>query len=468
MSFYPVKTRFAPSPTGLLHLGNVRTALFNALLAKHHGGIFLLRIEDTDVTRTQRETIDALIEDLGWLGIDWQEGPGKETDMGPYHQSERHAIYAQYMRQLEEQGLVYPCFCTPEALAAAREKQLARCKAPRYLGTCRGLSEPEIAQHLEQGLVPTLRFRVPEGETLKFDDLVRGPQTFASNDIGDFIIRRANGAAAFFFTNAVDDALMRVTHVLRGEDHLSNTPRQIMLLDALSLEVPRYGHIALVVRDDGTPLSKRHGSYSVKALRERGYLPMAVNNHLARLGHYYKETTYMNLERLAAGFSLKRLGRAAARFDLAQLDHWQRETVAHAEADDLWTWMGRGVQELVPERCREPFINTVRANVQFPEHALVWARVIYGDALEVTAAANEVIQQAGSDFFLHSIDVLEKHPRDFQAFVAELQGKSALRGKAFFAPLRAALTGRMDGPELKALFPLMDPERIRSRFEKGA
>ncbi|MCI0400370.1 MAG: glutamate--tRNA ligase [Gammaproteobacteria bacterium] len=465
MSVQPVKTRFAPSPTGLLHLGNVRTALFNALLARHHGGIFLLRIEDTDLRRSQRGAIDALIEDLGWLGMVWQEGPGKEAGAGPYRQSERQSLYNRYIVQLNDQGLAYPCFCSAEELAALRQKQLAQGKAPRYPGTCARLSEAEIAARLQQGGEPSLRFRVPQSETIAFDDLVRGRQRFATDDIGDFIIRRANGAAAFFFSNALDDALMGITHVLRGEDHVSNTPRQIMLLNALKLKVPRYGHIALVLGDDSVPLSKRHGSHSVRALRERGYLPMAINNALARLGHYYKEAGYMDFKQLAAGFSTNRLSRASARFDLTQLDHWQRETLVQAGADEILRWMGREVYDRVPEGARAAFVDAVRANILFPQDALVWARITYGAELEITAAASTVLRKAGRDFCRHALDALLHNPHDYQAFVAELQKKSSLRGKALFAPLRAALTGRADGPELKALFPLMGPERVRSRLE---
>jgi len=236
------KTRFAPSPTGLLHLGNVRTALFNALLARRQKGRFLLRIEDTDRERSRPEYVAALLEDLRWLGLDWQEGPAVGGPHEPYAQSTREAIYSQYYRQLESTERVYPCFCTPAELALNppaelalnRKAQLAAGRPPRYPGTCARLSEVERQARLERGLQPTLRFRVPVGRTIEFSDLVRGPQRFASDDIGDFVIRRADGTPQFFFANAVDDALMEVTHVLRGEDHLANTPRQLLLLEAFS------------------------------------------------------------------------------------------------------------------------------------------------------------------------------------------------------------------------------------------
>ncbi|MGB2971901.1 MAG: glutamate--tRNA ligase, partial [Candidatus Competibacter sp.] len=330
MTITHVKTRFAPSPTGFLHLGNVRTALFNALLARRDGGQFLLRIEDTDRERSRAEFVDALLEDLRWLGLDWREGPEVGGPQAPYAQSERTAIYARYYRRLEGSEQSYPCFCTPAELALSRKAQLAAGRPPRYTGTCARLGADERQARLERGLQPTLRFRVPAGRAVEFTDLVRGPQRFASDDIGDFVIRRADGTPQFFFANAVDDALMGITQVLRGEDHLANTPRQLLLLEALALSAPRYGHLALIVGADGGPLSKRAGDLSIRELRASGYLPEAVLNYLARLGHAYARDVWMAPEVLAAEFSTAHLGRAPARYDEAQLLHWQSEAVQHA------------------------------------------------------------------------------------------------------------------------------------------
>lgn len=262
-----VKTRFCPSPTGLMHMGNVRTALFNALLAKSANGCFLLRIEDTDRERSDARYTKALMEDLLWLGLGWQEGPDHHQGNGPYHQSERQSIYDDYYQRLETAGVAYPCFCSEEELALQRKIQRSSGRPPRYPGTCRELTDAQREEKFAQGLKPTLRFAVPENEMIAFDDLVRGHQKFDSNDLGDFIIRRADGTPPFLFCNAVDDALMGVTHALRGEDHLTNTPRQLMVLDALGLTGPTYGHIALIVGPDGSPLSKRHGSRSIEELR---------------------------------------------------------------------------------------------------------------------------------------------------------------------------------------------------------
>ncbi|MCC8999105.1 MAG: glutamate--tRNA ligase, partial [Candidatus Contendobacter sp.] len=336
MTTKTIKTRFAPSPTGYLHLGNVRTALFNALLSQHWGGQFLLRIEDTDQERSRPEYVAALLEDLRWLGLDWQEGPEVGGPQAPYAQSERAAIYAKYYQRLEAADQAYPCFCTPAELALSRKRQLAAGRPPRYTGTCARLSEAERRARRERGLQPTLRFQVPVAQTVEFIDRVRGPQRFASADIGDFVIRRADGAPQFFFANAVDDALMEVTHVLRGEDHLTNTPRQLLLLQALDLPAPEYGHLALIVGSDGGPLSKREGDLSLRELRAAGYLPEALLNYLARLGHSYECDSWMDPAELAAGFAPERLGRAPARYDAAQLLHWQSEAVRHTSPEQLW------------------------------------------------------------------------------------------------------------------------------------
>src|SRR6266699_2648391 len=313
--------------TGELHLGNARTALFNLLLARGGGGRFLLRIEDTDSERSLDAHAVALMADLRWLGIDWDAGPDRADERGPYRQSQRGALYSRYLAQLEGQGAAYPCFCTPLELELSRRAQLTAGQPPRYAGTCRDLSPEERARRAAQGLPATLRFRVPRGERVVFEDFVHGPQTFLTDDIGDFVVRRADGSAAFFFSNAVDDALMGVTQALRGEDHLANTPRQLLILRALALVAPAYGHVALIVGADGAPLSKRHAAVSVREYRARGYHPLALANHLFRLGHSTPLHGLLGLEEMARAFDTAHLGRAPARFDEQQLLVWQKDAV---------------------------------------------------------------------------------------------------------------------------------------------
>lgn len=467
MNTTTIKTRFAPSPTGLMHLGNARTALFNALYAYHQGGIFLLRVEDTDLERSQDNFSLQIMADLHWLGLDWQEGPQAGGVNGPYYQSQRGEIYAKYYTQLEQQQHIYPCFCSPQELAISRKVQLSAGQAPRYAGTCAHLSEAEIAAKLERGLRPTLRFRVPRSQLIEYTDLVRGQQQFASADLGDFIIRRADGTPAFFFCNAVDDAVMGVSHVLRGEDHLTNTPRQQLILQALGLPIPHYGHISLILGNDGTPLSKRNGSQSVQELRSNGWLAEGVVNYLTRLGHTCQVDGYLSLPALAKEFAIERLGRAPAHFDEQQLRHWQQVAISHATEEHLWNWMGNAVHELVPPASRAEFVTAVRPNVLYPQEALHWAVVLFTDELTMQTDAQAVITEAGTTFFQQAVKALEETQADYQKLVAQLKQATGTKGKTLFMPLRAALTGETHGPEMAHLLPLMGIARARQRLQQA-
>jgi nondiscriminating glutamyl-tRNA synthetase len=468
MSEAPVKTRFAPSPTGLLHLGNARTALFNALFARHAGGTFLLRIEDTDAARSRTEHIRAISDDLRWLGLAWQEGIDAGGPHAPYRQSERRDIYERQFAALEGTDRVYPCFCSEQTLEQTRRTQLAAGLPPRYAGTCRGLSAAVVERRLAEGARPAWRFRVPEADGVDFEDLVRGAQRFSTADLGDFVLRRSDGSFPFLFTNAVDDALMEVSHVLRGEDHLSNTPRQILLLQALGLSVPHYGHLPLIVGTDGAPLAKRHGSASVGDLRQQGYLAGALVNHLARLGHSYDDPGWMALEQLAAAFSVARLGSAPARFDPGQLRAWQTQAVARLGADQFWSWAGEAARRLVPGGAQEAFLEAVRENVTFPPDALKWAEVLFGDVLLLDQACLEQIRKAGPAFFEAASAELQRAGLDLKALVRGLREATGLQGRSLFQPLRAALTGQTEGPELARLLPLLGMERARRRLDRAA
>ena len=456
-----VKTRFAPSPTGLMHLGNARTALFSALYAYHHGGIFLLRIEDTDRERSRPHLALQLMEDLKWLGLSWQEGPHTSGQHGPYYQSERSDIYNHYYKQLQPH--VYPCFCSPQDLAISRKIQLSMGQAPRYAGTCAHLTAQEVQVKLEKGLKPTLRFRVPKGQTIQFIDLVKGPQRFLSDDLGDFIIRRAEGSPAFFFCNALDDALMGVTHVLRGEDHLTNTPRQILILQALQLPIPHYGHISLILGHDGSPLSKRNGSQSIWELKNHGWLAEGVINYLARLGHSYTQDHFLSLEELAKEFSTERLVRSPARFDDQQLHHWQQMAISHLGEDQLWEWMN--VQALVPPHLKPSFITAVRPNITYPQDAWHWAKILFEEPLTLQPDASKMIQEAGPAFFQHALTALEESQADYQKLVHQLKKLTGTKGKALFMPIRSAWTGETHGPEMVHLLPLLGLEKARQRLQ---
>jgi glutamyl-tRNA synthetase len=306
---------------------------------------------------------------------------------------------------------------------------------------------------------------MPKAAVIEFDDLVRGPQKFPSDDIGDFIIRRSDGSFAFFFVNAVDDALMGVTHVMRGEDHLTNTPRQIALLQALALPVPRYAHISLIVDKQGAPLSKRSGSLSVQELKEIGYFPGAVNNYLARLSHHFTETGFLTTEELAAHFVPETLGRAPARYDRTQLAHWQAQAVAHADNGTITAWMLPHVLGMVPTEDFATFAEAVRDNVLFPHDAKLWAEAVYANALPLSDKAREVLEATPPAFFRHALQALQPD-MDFNAFVNRVKAASGSGGKQLFQPLRAALTGQLHGPEMPRVFRLIRFERAKRRLSE--
>ncbi len=458
------KTRFAPSPTGLLHLGNARTALFSALFGER----FLLRIEDTDQERSRSEFVSELLDDLRWMGLEWDEGPQSAQPNADYFQSRRAAVYSRYYDQLERDGLAYPCFCTAAELEISRKLQLGSGQPPRYSGKCARLSAEDVDRRLQKGLQATLRFRVPRNTTVEFHDGVRGPQKFNSDDIGDFIIRRADGSPAFFFCNAIDDSLMGVTQVVRGEDHLTNTPRQLLLLKALGLSTPQYAHISLVLGDDGAPLSKRNGSRSINQLREEGYFPLALLNMLARIGHHYEDEGLLSLKDLKRHFDMNHLGKSPSRFDIAHLNHWQEKAVHGADDDALWRWLREETRALVPPQRRSLFLDIVRSNCVFPGQADEWARILFADELTPGREIQAVARQAGEAFFLAALDAVAEAGADFDAFMALLKARTGAKGKQLFMPLRAALSGRTDGPELAKLYQALESFLLRRRLSEYA
>ncbi len=465
------RTRFAPSPTGALHLGNARTALVNALFAVHGGGRFLVRSEDSDAARSDERYLQQLLDDLTWLGLEWDEGPDCGGPHGPYRQSERQVQYEADFEHLWAAGHAYPCFCTPEELEAARRRQLAAGKPPRYPGTCAGLSAAERDERRAAGRVPTLRFRAPEQGSIAFDDLVYGRQTYRLADIGDFVIARGDGTPAFFFANAVDDARMGVSHVLRGEDHLSNTPRQLLLLQALGLQAPCYGHFGLTLGEDGQPLSKRHGAVSVAELRAAGYRPEAVANHLLRLGYTPAGEGVLTLAELAAGFDVSRLGHGGARHEVRQLDGWQRRAIERLDPQTLWDWLQAfrppDAVSLPVDGAR--FAAVVQPNTERPADAWGWARALFDPQAEPDAEAAREMAAAGPVFYRAALGVDEPAPnQDFRAWARAVGEATGTRGRGLFRPLRAALTGAVAGPELADAVALMPSELIEARLRAAA
>ncbi|MCX8006622.1 MAG: glutamate--tRNA ligase, partial [Coriobacteriia bacterium] len=313
-----VRTRFAPAPTGALHLGGARTALFSWLVARSAGGEFVIRIEDTDVRRTVPGSEDSLLEDLRWLGLDWDEGPDVGGPYAPYRQSERSALYRAAAERLREAGALYPCYCTPEELAADREVDRAAGRAPRYAGRCRTLTDSQRARLHAEGRKAAWRFAVPQSAIVSFDDAVHGAMRFSTEDIGDFVVLRSDGRATYDLACVVDDAAMDISFVVRGDDHLANTPRQILLAQALGERVPRFAHLPLVIGPEGEPLSKSKGGWAVADLRAEGFLPSAAVEYLASLGWQGPEDLVVRGPAdLLAVFDIRSVSPSPSRHDLS-------------------------------------------------------------------------------------------------------------------------------------------------------
>jgi len=459
-----IRTRFSPSPTGMIHLGNARAALYSAWFATKNKGVFILRIEDTDLERSEERFTESLQEDLRWLGIQWQEGPGVDGPYAPYWQSQRQEVYAKYYQILEEKKLIYPCFCSDQELVLSRKLQQSRGLPPRYSGVCKKLSETEIAEKMAAGKKPAWRFAVPVNATIEFEDTIKGPQSFQSNDIGDFIVRRADRTAPFLFCNAIDDAMMEVSHVLRGEDHIANTPRQLMILTALQLHQPKYGHLSLIVGNDGAPLSKRHGSYSLRELQSVGYLPEAIINYMARLGHACELQALLSFEQLANQFYLEKLSRSPARFDAAQLLYWQKMVVQAMDANRLWRWLGEKIENQVPESKQSLFIDTIKSNIAFPEDAQDWAKRFFHDSVTIEDEELQIIREAGEQFFVEAESAVDKYGIALQEVLAEMKQTLGVSGKKLFMPMRVALTGKIHGPELAQIAELLGQEKMKFRL----
>jgi nondiscriminating glutamyl-tRNA synthetase len=475
-----MRVRFAPSPTGQLHVGNARTALFNWLLAHGKDGTFILRIEDTDAERSTRESEAGILDDLRWLGLEWDEGPDVGGPHGPYRQSERLHLYASYANELLGSDQAYYCFCSPGKLDADRQADLAAGRPPRYHGTCRGLSRDEALARIEAGERPVVRFKVPESGDVRFQDLVRGEVVFSTDVIGDFVLVRSDGRPAYNFAVVVDDALMEITHVIRGEDHISNTPRQILLYQALGFAPPEFAHLSLVMGPDHTPLSKRHGATSVSEFRARGYLPEALVNYLALIGWSPRtdgggtegDAELLPVDELARRFAIEDVGHSAGIFDLEKLAWMNRQYMkatapARLAAEALRYFMVRGFVTHRTDEATEfvawilPMavgsvdrLDEIADRLQFlfefdPAASIVKpevAEVLHASgARDVIAALSEELQDTG------------RLDRDaFRAAANRVKQRTGQKGRSLFHPIRVALTGEAGGPELDLAVPAID------------
>lgn len=473
-----IRVRFAPSPTGHLHLGNARTALFNWLFARHWKGTFILRIEDTDVERSSRESEGAILEDLRWLGLDWDEGPDLGGPFGPYRQSERGDIYRNYSEILLGQGKAYPCFCSEEELEKERRDALNSGRMPKYEGRCRLRPQEEVKALLRAGQPFALRFKVDQGQIL-VEDLVKGRVTFEGEFIGDFIIMRSDGRVSYNFAAVVDDALMRITHVIRGEDHLPNTPRQLLLYKALGIKPPEFAHLPMILGPDRSPLSKRHGDLSVSFYRRAGYLPEALVNYLALLGWSPERgKEIIPLDEIINQFHLDRVSRGAAIFDGAKLDWISGNYIRRTDLSRLTEMAipylkkaGLNNREVSHERL-EHIMEAIRAHLrclsQVPKEAEVF---FFFDAekLLVDEGVREVLSDPEALKVLEALkgELLKMErltAEDYPKLIKALKAATVLQGRPLFHPIRAALTGKASGPELALLLPILGREECLRRL----
>jgi glutamyl-tRNA synthetase len=321
-----IRVRFAPSPTGHLHVGGARTALFNWLYARKTGGTFILRIEDTDASRSTSESYEGILRGMRWLGLDWDEGPGVGGEFGPYIQSARGVLYHTDASRLIDEGKAYYCFCDPEELAAKREETRKNKGDQKYDGTCRGLSAEDVEERLAAGQPHVVRFRMPDEGEIRFRDIVRGDFSFANSDLDDFVIIKSDGHPTYNFAVVVDDARMKISHVIRGDDHISNTPRQTHLYQALGFRLPKFVHLPMILGEDRARLSKRHGATSIDFYKDRHYLPVAMVNYLALLGWSLDgKREYFERKSLIEKFSLKKVSKNPAVFDMARMEYMNAE-----------------------------------------------------------------------------------------------------------------------------------------------
>jgi nondiscriminating glutamyl-tRNA synthetase len=470
-----MRVRFAPSPTGHLHVGNVRTALFNWLLARRHEGTFILRIEDTDLERSTADSDAAILDDLRWLGLEWDEGPVVGGPVGPYRSSERLGNYQSRARLLVEEGLAYHCFCSPEQLEAERKAALENNLPPKYSGRCAAMDHAESKRRIQAGEQAAVRFRTPQNREIAFTDLVRGEIRFHTDVIGDQVLLRSDGHPAYNFAVVVDDGLMGVTHVVRGEDHISNTPRQILIYEALRFTPPAFGHVAMVLGPDHTKLSKRHGAVSVDEFREKGYLPEALLNYLALLSWSPGDNQeLMPVAEMAKRFSLSDVGHSASVFDEEKLAWVNRHYLKEADHDRLARLSipylqraGLVTNGLRPEgfayvASLVPLFNTsIDRLEQVPTRLQQLFQFSAAAAQEDSTVRGEVTQAPARQVIAALTEELQSAPRllDKQAFRAvadRVKQKTGQKGRALFHPIRIALTGSGDGPELDLLVPAMD------------
>jgi nondiscriminating glutamyl-tRNA synthetase len=468
-----VRVRFAPSPTGFLHIGNVRTALFNWLLARHHGGTFILRIEDTDAERSKAQYETQLMHDLRWLGLEWDEGIGCGGEYGPYRQSDRYDIYRQFAQRLLEEDKAFRCFCSEEESERVRQQQLARSETPRYSGKCRHLSAAEIEDNRKRNLPFTLRMRVRPG-TVGFSDLVFGRIEIDTSQISDPVLLRSDSSPTYNFCCVIDDFLMKISHVIRGDGHMSNTHRQVLLYEALNAPIPQFAHLSTILGPDGQKLSKRHGATSIEEFFRQGYLPEALTNYLALLGWSSPNEgqEIMSLTEITQYFDLTRVQKNPAIFDSAKLNWLNRNYINQSSGESLVDKAkGYFAQAgLIPVNLGLPMvswlarvIDLTKTHVDHLDQLPDAVGIIYGfdDPIKLSPGVRELLRKpegrAVAGEFARLVEERETLTVEtYREIVGQVKATTLQKGRNLFHPIRAALTGLDSGPEMEKLIPLYE------------
>jgi len=475
-----VRVRFAPSPTGYPHVGNIRTALFNWLFARHCGGSFIVRIEDTDVTRKVEDAVGAILDGLRWLGLDWDEGPEVGGKYSPYYQSQRLDIYGELAERLVSQGHAYYCYCSPQRLEAMRSEQVRRRQPPGYDRYCRDLSEEERAQKEAEGITPVVRFKAPlEGQT-KFTDLIRSEVVFENNTLDDFVLLKSDGYPTYHLANVIDDHLMEISHVLRAEEWLSSVPRHILLYQALGFEPPQFAHLPMILGPDRAKLSKRHGAVSIVEYRDQGYLPETMVNFLALLGWSLDDKTeILSRQELIENFSLERVSRTAAIFNHDKLNWMNGVYIRSLSLEDftqralpfldrdlppevkrpLPTEYVRQIMPLIQERAKK-LDDVPRLTGFFFELQLdldLQTLIVTGMDEQSTRRALEVVRER-----LEKLEPFDAN--SLEALLRPLATELGLKTGQLFGTLRATATGESAAPPLFDTMAVLGKERCLRRI----
>ena len=461
-----IRVRFAPSPTGFLHIGGARTALFNWLFARHEGGVFVLRIEDTDRSRSTDEYIGAIIEGMKWLKLDWDEGPFRQTD--------RFDVYKACVDKLLAEKKAYYCYCTPEELEERRQKALAEGRPPRYDGRCRNLKEPV------PGRTPSVRFRMPDSGRTVVNDLIRGHIEFDNSQLDDFIIARSDGTPTYNFVVVVDDVEMKMTHVIRGDDHLNNTPKQVHIYNALGYETPKFAHLPMILGPDKTRLSKRHGATSVMAYKEMGYLPDALVNYLARLGWSFGDQEVFSREELIKHFGMEHIGKSAAVFNPEKLLWLNGEYMRKTPIGELSGMVKpfiveKGILADFEGIDRQWFEKAVASLVERSKTLLQLAegmRFYLTEAIEIEPEAKQKFLNPGTlDYLVDIRDVLQRLPgfdhENIERAFREVTEKHGQKLAKVAQPVRVAVTGGTVSPGIFDVLEIIGKERALKRLDKA-